>query len=195
MTYRSLVIAGMGSLGHAFLKLAGQVLGRFERVRLTDLRDEALLCHPALMNGFEGLTGDIGDPCFVAGLLDGLPGPILFLNLCADVDSARLRKYLSSHPVAYIDTGASAVSPEQEAGFAATMSYTNQSLHGAYPHLLCQGINPGMVELIARKIMREYPEEERAFDVTVYEIDTLNASLDDGLIAVGWSPPISSKRP
>jgi hypothetical protein len=133
-------------------------------------------------------VGDITDPTFVDHLLRDLTKPAVFLNLCSDIDTMKLRLQLSRYPVAYIDSGASGGPPEMRSSFIRTMRYTNSPCNGLYPHLLCQGINPGMVEFIARRIMRDFSTREHVFDVTVFEIDTLTASLYDGKVAVGWSP-------
>lgn len=50
------------------------------------------------------------------------------------------------------------------------------------------GVNPGMVELVARKLMRDLPDEE--YDVMIYEKDDLHAPLGKGRAAVAWSPAL-----
>ena len=189
MPYTTLIIAGIGSIGKAFLKLAGPFMDRFETVLLVDVRPQVLQNHHGPdNNGYGTLLGNVSDPACIAEALNGLTKPAIFLNLCSGVDTVKLRSMLSRYPVAYIDSGASSLPGEALSSFMEIMPYTNSPCHGPYPHLLCQGINPGMVELVARKLMKEFPKAEQDFEVVIQEEDTLTASMADGSIAVGWSP-------
>ncbi len=185
--HSSLVIAGLGSVGKAFLRLAGPYLNSFDAVFLVDRRESVLTPYDLPSAGHRVVIGDITEPSFVNRLMANLQQPALFINLCDGIDTVRLRRILSAYPVTYVDAGAGS-GPTKNATFSEIMSYTNSACHNGHPHLVCQGINPGMVEIIARRIMREFPVHEQAFDVTVFEHDTLTASLPDGKIAVGWSP-------
>jgi saccharopine dehydrogenase-like NADP-dependent oxidoreductase len=187
MAYPSLVIAGIGSVGSGLLRVGASLLPSFNRVILVD-RDDGAIKRRRGLEGYDWMVGDITDPQFLHELLLGLPKPVLFLNLCAGTDTVKLRTHLSGYPVAYLDVGAGAGPPEASSSLAKTMDYTYTGPSGPLPHVLCQGINPGMVELMARRVMRTFCSEEEGFDVTILEVDTFTAPLDRGKVAVAWSP-------
>ena len=58
----------------------------------------------------------------------------------------------------------------------------------AEPHFTCTGVNPGMVEVIARKIINETFPKGTSFDVRFFENDRFCARLNDDKVGVSWSP-------
>jgi hypothetical protein len=186
-SFSSIIVAGCGSVGRAFLLLAADYLRSFPFVFPVDLEGGSMVGRSALKE-YRVLAGDIEDGDFLARLLDGAPPPLLFVNLCSGVDTVRLRQGLSGLRAAYIDVGASALPPGAPSSFGDIMAYTNTAVAGPYPHLLCQGLNPGMVELVARRLMRDFFDPSHPVEVVVFERDTLSADLPDGAVPVGWSP-------
>ena len=186
-SFSSIIVAGCGSVGRAFLLLAADYLRSFPFVFPVDLEGDSMKGRIASKE-YRVLTGDIEDGVFLARLLDGVPPPLLFVNLCSGIDTVRLRQRLSGRQAAYIDVGASALPPGAPSSFGDIMVYTNTAVPGPYPHLLCQGLNPGMVELVARRLMRDFFDTSHPLEVVVFERDTLSADLPDGAVPVGWSP-------
>ncbi len=185
--FSSIIVAGCGSVGRAFLLLAGDYLRSFPFVFPVDLKGDSMKGRSASRE-YRVLAGDIEDGGFLGRLLDGAPPPLLFVNLCSGVDTVRLRKSLSGLRAAYIDVGASALPPGAPSSFGDIMAYTNTAVASPYPHLLCQGLNPGMVELVARRLMRDFFDSSHPLEVVVFERDTLSADLPDRAVPVGWSP-------
>ncbi len=186
-SFSSIIVAGCGSVGRAFLLLATDYLRSFPSVFLVDLEGGSMKGRGASKE-YRVLAGDIEDGGFLGRLLDGAPPPVLFVNLCSGVDTVRLRQRLSGHCAAYVDVGASALPPGAPSSFGDIMAYTNTVVAGPYPHLLCQGLNPGMVELVARRLMRDFFDGSHPMEVVVFERDTLSADLPGDAVPVGWSP-------
>jgi len=180
--YRSLVIAGLGSVGGSLWRLGFPDFVGFDRVVGMD-KDP-----PGLPGGESILRGDITDSSFPGKFLENLPEPVLLVNLCSGVDNLAIRRKLAGRPCAYLDTCAAASPHPAEYRFSRLMPRTLESVDSMYPHWLCWGINPGVVELAARRLMEEMGGTG-PFAVTVFEHDGLTAGSEPGeWLAVGWSP-------
>lgn len=184
--YRSLVIAGLGSIGSSLVALGDEQLSLFENIIAVDKDIKRLI--PLRNSGITCLAGDISDPQFLKLLMSGVDGPSLFVNLCSGTDNIRIRSSLLSYDTAYLDSCASSTVNPDECRFSRLMPYTFTEMDISHPHWLCWGINPGLVEIIARRILSGLPDRPRSCDVTVYEFDRLQNGADNGRAAVGWCP-------
>ena len=183
--YRGLIIAGPGAVGRAVLHLGDDLLRSFEEVVLID-RD------PAVGNCLAGgpgcfLPGDITDSAWLEEQLRKVAKPALFVNLCAGIDNVKIRKVVAGFNAAYIDSCCCAPDGSREVRFSRMMSYTRTAIASDRPQWLCWGINPGLVELVTRSLMRCFADQKGDFDVTVYEHDQL-VNGDESRVAVGWCP-------
>ncbi len=186
MDYKSIVIAGAGSVGRAFLKMGKDYLRCFDQTLLVE-KNISKIDIPEINNmGIELKKGDIEDENFVVSLIKKVKKPAIFLNICSDVDTVRLRESLKDEDIAYIDTAGSRIGDTGEIRFSRMMAYTEKKLNGRQPHILCQGINPGMVEIIARCLMEDF-ESEGPFNIEIIENDTLSFKGDNnGYYSAGW---------
>ncbi|MCK5228583.1 MAG: hypothetical protein KAK02_10265 [Desulfobulbaceae bacterium] len=166
------------------MRLGRKELGGFERILTVDRRQG----DPVGMGGSHiHLQGDVNDTRFLTHLLRKTDGRTLFVNVCSDLDNVRLRRFLAGYDVAYLDSCASAISGMDEYRFSRMMPHTMSLVESAYPHWLCWGINPGLVEIIARKIIRDFHEPDGIYDVSIFEYDQLvKADKGNDTIAVGW---------
>ncbi|MBW1700364.1 MAG: hypothetical protein JRH18_24035 [Deltaproteobacteria bacterium] len=185
MNYRTLIIAGYGSIGSSLFKFGQRELGLFESVITIDK-------NPYKAPGCDGLnlesvTGDIEDQAFLKSLCQSVRRPAIFLNVATGTDNVEIRKTLSDFDVAYIDSCASALPDKSECRYSRYMPYTLTKISTRYPHILCWGINPGLVEIMTRKLIAELGAEG-SFDVTIFENDQLNTPWNGVRLAVGWSP-------
>lgn len=184
--FETLVLAGVGAVGGSLLRLGGDLLDTFGKVILVDVDPDSFLDFRNF--GFTFLQGSVEDGRIIENIANEMAGRGLFVNLCADVDNVRLRRMLGDLETAYVDSCAGVGSDPQEQALSRIMEYTLTPVASPYPHWLCWGINPGMVEIIARKIIRDCPRSGSAFDVTVFENDQLYSGSFDGRVAVGWCP-------
>lgn len=188
--YNSLIIAGIGTIGGAFLKLGRKHLTGFNHIRLVDIN--ALTGEIALPTGTTAtmLQGDIQQAGTLEKALADIPLPAIFLNLCPDTDTVAIRRHLAENPVAYLDAMASVYGEEiEENRFSRLMPYTLQQCHKNFPHLICQGVNPGLVELVARMTMHAMANGlPNNFSIVILEHDSLYSASSGNGIAVGWSP-------
>lgn len=182
--YRTLVIAGLGSIGSGMFRVGGPLRSSFPRVLAVDCRPKHLSAGEAV----DVVTGDVRDGGFLAGLLRGIPHPVLFLNLCAGIDNVRLRQSLAALPVAYLDSCCCAPEGKDEHRFSRMMPYTLTPVESPYPHWVCWGINPGLVELAARKLLRQLSLSPDRAEVAVFEHDGLHTPGDAEMAAAGWCP-------
>lgn len=182
--YRTLILGGYGSIGRAFVVLGGPFINSFSQVVILD-RKNVEPCGPvdALF-----LRGDIEDLSFLADVLSGHAGGFLFVNLCSLTDTYRIRQVVSDYGGAYIDTSCSTIYGEDEHRYSRLMPYTFQSTHNREPHFTCCGVNPGMVEVIARKIVGETFDRGARLDILFFENDQFHAELNEGRVSVSWSP-------
>lgn len=184
--YRSLIIAGIGTIGKSLVMLGGPQLSLFEHIFAIDKDADSLL--PLRNSNIICRAGDICDPLFLDTFMSGVPAPSLLVNLCSGTNNVRIRNKLALHPAAYLDSCASTTGDPDESRFTRLMAYTYSKIDTSYPHWLCWGINPGLVEIITRKILMDLPESHRTYDVTVYEFDRLTNRQDTDRAAVGWCP-------
>jgi hypothetical protein len=184
--FRSLIIAGAGTIGGSLISLGPDQLSLFEDVfivdnnqnRLKPLQSSSLICR----------AGDISEPQFLNSLMAAAPGPSLFVNLCSGTNNLVIRNHLATYDTAYLDSCASMTDDPDEYRFSRLMPHTYSEVGSRFPHWLCWGINPGLVEIITRKILAELPDRHRSYDVAVYEFDRLTTAKDSGRAAVGWCP-------
>ena len=127
-------------------------------------------------------------PQFLNTFMASVPGPSLFVNLCSGTNNVRIRNILAFYDTAYLDSCASTTPDPDEYRFSRLMPYTYSEIDTSFPHWLCWGINPGLVEIVARRILAGLPDHRRAYDVAVYEYDRLENGADAGKAAVGWCP-------
>ena len=186
MNFKTFVIAGLGTIGSGLLRLGKETLDTFEHRIAVDRSPEKLYLRPDLDLAYR--QGNIEEGEFLKNLFKDICLPVLFVNLCFGVDNVRIRKIISQFDVAYIDSCASGIYQKPEYRFSKLMPYTLQKTNSSYPHWLCWGINPGLVEIVSRGIMEGFDEKHPSFDVSIFEYDQLHADLKDAKIAVGWSP-------
>ncbi len=184
--FRTLVIAGLGAIGSSLIKLSGAELRAFEQTIAVDRFAEP----PPYVKeaGISYYSGDVHDRAFLASLLGDIPLPALFVNLCANVDNVLIRKTVSRFDAAYIDSCACIKKGVSEHRFSRMMPYTLTPFESRYPHWLCWGINPGIVEIITRKLIENFPDPGGFYDVSIYEYDQLHDTGDNQTVPVGWCP-------
>ncbi len=182
--YRSLLIAGLGAVGRAMCVLGQELLASFERVVAVDRLPLPPFVRLPKRIVFE--QWDITDGLRLGHLLDRLPQPVLFANLCVGVDNLVLRRLLADRDAAYLDAACSAPEGVNEVRFSRMMPYSLTPVDSLRPQWLCWGINPGLVELVARRLIHQ-AKEPGPFSVTVFEHDEIHtADTDNGRVAVGW---------
>ncbi len=186
MNFRSLIIAGLGSIGSSMIILGRRELDRFDHVVVAD-RDPLCLA-PFASLGCGCRAGNIENPVFLAKLLQSVPGPALFVNLCAGVNNVRVRERIAEFDAAYLDSCASMTDDPEEWRFSKIMPYTLTPIEGRFPQWVCWGINPGLVEVIARKLIRDFNDADGRYDVTIYEYDQLYNPDINSSTPVGWCP-------
>jgi hypothetical protein len=184
--YRSLIIAGIGTIGKSLVTLGHDPFSLFENVFAIDKDGNSLL--PLQNSNIICRSGDISDAQFLNTFMSGVPGPCLFVNLCSGTNNVRIRNNLAHYAAAYLDSCASTTRDPDECRFSRLMSHTYSKIDTSYPHWLCWGINPGLVEIITRKILADLPERPHTYNVTVYEFDRLTNGADADKAAVGWCP-------
>ena len=184
--YRSLIIAGIGTIGKSLVTLGAEQFPFFAYIFAIDKDSASLL--PLQNSGINCRAGDISDPQFLNSLMSEVPAPCLFVNLCSGTDNVRIRKNLALYETAYLDSCASTTREPDEYRFSRLMAYTYTKIDTSYPHWLCWGINPGLVEIITRMILADLPEIPRTYDVAVYEFDRLINGADQDKTFVGWCP-------
>jgi len=184
--YRSLVIAGIGTIGKSLFTLGSEQFSLFEHIFAIDKDNNSLV--PLRDSGITCRSNNILDPQFLNTFMTGVPGPSLFVNLCSGTNNIKIRNILARYNTAYLDSCASATPDSDECRFSRLMPYTYSEIDSRYPHWLCWGINPGLVEIVARRILSDLPDNPWTYDVTVYEFDRLENGADLGKAAVGWCP-------
>jgi hypothetical protein len=187
VNYRHLLLLGTGSMGRSLLKIGHRQLSTFEAITTLDTTP---LCRDIGLRGrsFASFTGDAEDLELLTWLIKRHPGPAVVVNLCSGVDSVRIRKHLCGLQAAYLDTSASLLPGRRDGSFAEIMSYTHTPADCIFPQLICWGMNPGLVEIIARRLMTDGEDGATGYEVTIYEYDLLDARTKAGRLGVGWSP-------
>lgn len=186
--FDTLIVAGVGAIGSSMITLGGKVLSSFKKVILVDLDADRFT---GFRNrGFSFLQGSVEDRQILAKITGNMEGKGLLVNLCADVDNVRIRHMLAPLDLAYVDSCAGAGPNPGEHRFSRLMEYALTPVASRCPQWLCWGINPGLVEIMARRIMRESPQTGKGLNVTVFEHDQLEAAYFHDKIAVGWCPSV-----
>lgn len=184
--YHTLIIAGLGTIGKSLITLGVEQFSLFERIIAIDKNSN---CLKGLMNsGVDRLAGDISDQGFLKTLLASIPEPALFINLCSGTNNVRIRANLAPYDAAYLDSCSSATADPAEYRFSRFMPYTYTNIDTTRPHWLCWGINPGLVEIIVRRILANMPTGTRTYDVAIYEFDRLANKAGYNITHVGWCP-------
>ncbi|MBI5559539.1 MAG: hypothetical protein HY885_18100 [Deltaproteobacteria bacterium] len=181
--YNGLVVAGFGAIGQGLFAIGDSCLRSFADILVIDrelTRAENLL--PA---GARFIRGDIRDNDWLMDQLNTLASPVLFVNLCSGVDNVMIRRLLGKAGIAYLDSCCCAPEGSTEARFSRMMPYTMTKIASSRPQWLCWGINPGLVELMTRKIIAGFDPGEGNFEITIFEHDQLEG--ENGVI-VGWCP-------
>ncbi|MFC1843790.1 hypothetical protein ACFLZ5_03285 [Thermodesulfobacteriota bacterium] len=176
----------MGTIGSSLITLGADQLALFENIFAVDKDINCLI--PLHNSGITCRTGDITDPMFLNSFLSDIPGPSLFVNLCSGTNNIRIRNNLLSYDTAYLDSCASMTQDPKEYRFSRLMPYTYTKMTTRYPHWLCWGINPGLVEIITRSLLSVLPDRPNSYDVTIYEFDRLENRFNKDKVAVGWCP-------
>lgn len=184
--FDTLIVAGVGAIGSSMITLGCNVLPSFKKVILVDV--DAGRFAGFRNRGFSFLQGSVADSQIVQKITDQMEGKGLLVNLCADVDNVRIRRMLAPLDLAYVDSCAGAGPSPGEHLFSRLMEYALTPVASRCPQWLCWGINPGMVEIIARRIIRAAPRTGHGLNVTVFEHDQLEAASCHNRIAVGWCP-------
>jgi len=185
--YQTLIIAGLGSIGGSMFAVGKDYLQWFSKVVAVD----RMASKPQLPEkaDVEVLAGDVTDASFLGELLRNIPRPGLFVNLCAGFDHVRLRRMLAGMPVGYLDSACCTPGGTSECRFTRMMPYTLTPVESEFPHWLCWGINPGVVELVARMLMKEMGLSASDAEVTIFEYDGLQTRSPYQGSAVSWCPP------
>lgn len=185
--YSSIVLAGLGMVGRGILAVGKSFLKGFEEVVLLDNNPDCV----AKMDGrneYPLVTVDIENPDCLRKQLEQLRPPVLLINTCSGIDTVLLRRAIAAIPAGYIDICGSSISENPQAEITVSMPYTNQLCHGQYPHLICQGSNPGLVEYMVRLLIDRMGHNKDGYCVTIYENDQLKESHSQVKGLVSWSP-------
>lgn len=182
--YKTLILAGFGAMGQGFCILGSRLLTGFEDIIILDIRNK----DTSIIPGAVFLKGDVQDLNFLTNVLEGIKRDFVFVNLCSCTDNYRIRIIVSQYGGAYIDTACSMMFQKAEYRYSRLMPYTFQATENEKPHLLCCGINPGMVEIIARKMILDYFPGGKQFDIFLFEYDEFQTNLPGEEIGVSWSP-------
>jgi len=186
VNFQTLIIAGLGSIGGSMFAVGKEYLPWFAKVLAVDR--EARKPVIPMDAPVEVLVRDVTDTSFLEELIRRVPKPVLLLNLCAGIDHVRLRKMIEKLPAAYLDSGCCTPEGTDEHRFSRMMPYTLTPVESGYPHWLCWGINPGVVELVTRMLLRRMGLPAAEAEVTIFEHDSLQTANPDHGIAVGWCP-------
>ena len=187
MNYKNLILLGAGTIGRGLLKIGQRQLSTFESVTVIDKRPLPRSCKSHFPS-FTFWLGDAEDLDLLTYHVTRVPGKTLVIQLCSEIDSVRVRSHLGMLGAAYLDTSASCLPGKKQGTYDEVMSYTHTWIEGMCPHWICWGINPGLVEILVRRMTQNGGNHERAFDVSVYEHDQLNATTQSGRLGVAWSP-------
>lgn len=187
MNYKNLIILGAGTIGKGLLRIGKRQLTTFDTITIIDVNrlDGNYLDYYRNIN-FQ--TGDAEDLDLLTFLVKPLSGRVLVVNLCSGVDSVRIRKHLGKLGTAYLDTSAGLLPDRTQDTFIDLMKYTHTRVDSPCPQWICWGMNPGLVEIVARKMLMDSHERDGNFHVTIYEHDNLNVVTKSGKLGVGWSP-------
>jgi len=183
--YKTLILAGYGAMGQAFCVLGADFISRFKCFVIIDKRKTNIL--PENCDHF--IVQDIHNTNFLFNNLKAYHNQFLFVNLTSNTDTFRIRQLIAELDGAYIDTACSIQYGIEEYRLSKLMPYTLTKVKNKYPHFVCCGVNPGIVEIIAKKIIAENFLNAKDVDVFFFEYDqftTQRKKQED--IPVSWSP-------
>jgi hypothetical protein len=185
LKYKTLILAGYGAMGRAFCVIGADFISRFESFVIIDKHRTNIL--PGNCNRF--IAQDIHNIHFLYNTLKAYHDQFIFINLTSNTDTLKTRQVIAELNGAYIDTACSIQYGIEEYRLSKLMPYTLTRVKNKYPHFVCCGVNPGMVEIIARKIITENFFNVKDVDVFFFEYDQFTAKRkkqED--IPVSWSP-------
>lgn len=178
----SVIIAGLGAMGGGLLRLGGEYLKNAGKVTAFDKNPATV----SRSTSVKALVGEADDEGFLKALLKGQPAGFLFVNLLSGADNLKIRELVAQRGGNYIDTGAGFGG--EEGDFIGLMEKSWAGGEDVPAQLLFCGVNPGMVEIVARAIAREsFRGDDGPFDVEIYEKDTISSSAGK-VFAASWSP-------
>jgi len=189
MNYQHVLLLGAGTIGKGLLKIGKRQLSSFETISVLDLEPMPESCH----NGYKNIdvhVGDAEDLDLLTYLLKPASKRAVVINLCSGVDAVRIRSHLGMlGNAAYLDTSAGLLPDRSQDPFDSLMNYNHTYIDSTYPQWICWGMNPGLVEIVARRLMLEgNTNSDREHCVTIYEHDSLDTATKSGKLGVGWSP-------
>jgi hypothetical protein len=180
---QTLIIAGFGSMGQAFVCLYGSYLRTFQSIHIIDRT-----VPDSIEDGLKFHHIDVADTSALEVVLADINEPILFLNFTAGTDTVKLRTVLADYDATYIDTACSAIDGACEYSYSQLMPHTYTEVGNRKPHLLCCGLNPGLIEILIRQIIRTHFPRSNRLDICIYEHDTLtSANQSTNHLPVSWS--------
>jgi len=185
LKYKKLILAGYGAMGQAFCILGADFISKFEYFVIIDKHKPNIL--PENCDHF--IAQDIHNTNFLFNNLKAYHNQFLFVNLTSNIDTFRIRQVIAELDGAYIDTACSIQYGIEEYRLSKLMPYTLTEVKNKYPHFVCCGVNPGMVEIIAMKIIDENFLNAKDVDIFFFEYDqftTQRKKQED--IPVSWSP-------
>ncbi|HNQ35228.1 MAG TPA: hypothetical protein PKN80_04105, partial [bacterium] len=185
LRFENLLLLGDGGIGRSFLHLAESELNGFRRVLVID---KAPMRLPAGRKNAETVLADLSRSGVLGSFLVKFPyGSALVLNLTLGLDHLLLRRQAAGRGAGYLDAAAgSLAAAPAENRLSRLAPYWLTPLKTEAPHWLGFGINPGLVELAARRLLEKRAAGRRR--LVVFEFDRLAARLDGDRVAVGWSP-------
>jgi len=187
MNYSNLIILGAGTIGRGLLKIGERQLSTFDTITIVDVNH----LDKGYLDSYRNIKFQMGnaeDLDLLTSLVKPLSGRVLVVNLCSGVDSVRIRRHLGKLGTAYLDTSAGLLPDRTQETFIDLMKYTHTHVESPCPHWICWGMNPGLVEIVARKMLMDSQVKDSNFHVTIYEHDNLNVVTKSGKLGVGWSP-------
>jgi hypothetical protein len=183
--YKTLILAGYGAMGQAFCVLGADFISRFGYFVIIDKYKPNIL--PENCDRF--IVQDIHNTNFLFNNLKPYHNQFLFINLTSNTDTFRIRQVIAELDGAYIDTACSIQYGIEEYRLSKLMPYTLTKVKNKYPHFVCCGVNPGMVEIITKKIITENFFNIKDVDVFFFEYDQFIAQGEkQENIPVSWSP-------
>jgi len=185
LKYKTLILAGYGAMGRAFCVLGADFISRFEYFVIIDQHKPNIL--PENCDRF--IMQDIHNTNFLYNTLKAYHDQLLFINLTSNTDTLKIRQVIAELDGAYIDTACSIQYGIEEYRLSKLMPHTLTKVNNKYPHFVCCGVNPGMVEIIAKKIIAENFLNAKDIDIFFFEYDqftTKRKKQED--IPVSWSP-------
>lgn len=181
------LLAGAGGVGRAVLAAGREFLASFNNVVVIDNNERQLenLPLPA-----ERIVLDIADSALLSKLLARFAPSFFLVNLTERQDNFQVRRTVASLGGAYLDTASSMIANGPSDRYSRIMPHTFSPVGNKRHHLVCCGINPGLVELVARGIIRRHFREAAGVDIHYMESDTLNCRTPPGSVAVSWCPSV-----